>query len=318
VGVSAQTGGDPRVTAIVPSWNGREMLDLILPTLVGSKVLVVDNGSTDGSVEHVRERYPWVELLALPANVGFAPAVNAGIAAAGDVEYVALLNNDMTVEPGCLDALVAALDAHPEAGSATAKMLMLREPGVVDGAGDTLTWFGGPWRRGHGTPDDGRWDEPGEVLSACGGAALYRRTVLDAIGPFDDTFFAYLEDVDWGVRAQLQGWRCRYVPSAVVHHLGGATSKRMGQLEAYLVHRNLIALVLKTFPARRLALLAPVLVAYQAWLLVAGVRAGRGRTILRAWRDAARRLPSTLRARRAIQSARTSDLRGALTWRPRS
>jgi len=315
--VSAQTGGGPRVTAIVPSWNGREMLDLILPTLADANVLVVDNGSTDGSVEHVRATYPGVDVLALPENVGFAPAVNAGIAAA-DTEFVALLNNDMTVEPGCLDELVRALDEHPGAGSSTAKMLMLREPGVVDGAGDTLTWFGGPWRRGHGTPDDGRWDEPGEVLSACGGAALYRRTALEAVGPFDDAFFAYLEDVDWGVRAQLQGWTCRYVPSAVVNHLGGATSKRMGQLEAYLVHRNLIALVLKTFPPRRLLLCAPALLAYQAWLLVQGVRAGRGRTILRAWRDAARRLPSTLRARRVVQSRRTSDLRGALTWRPSS
>src|SRR5204862_350597 len=85
-----------------------------------------------------------------------------------------------------------------------------RAPGVLDGAGDSLTWFGGAWRIGHGEPDDGRFDSPRFVLSACGGAALYRRTALEEVGRFDASFFAYLEDMDWGVRAQLLGWRCRY------------------------------------------------------------------------------------------------------------
>src|SRR3954471_1852314 len=180
-------GGRARVTAVVPSWNGREMLDLVLPSLaaqtLGTRVLVVDNGSTDGSAAHVRGRYPGVEVLELPENVGFAAAVNRGIAAAG-TEYVALFNNDMRIDPRCVAELVAALDAEPRAGSATAKMLMLREPGRLDGAGDELTWFGGAWRRAHGAPDDGRWDTPEPVLSACGGAALYRRSALDAVGPF--------------------------------------------------------------------------------------------------------------------------------------
>jgi GT2 family glycosyltransferase len=305
------------VTVVIPSWNGREMLDLVLPTLAAQtlqplRLLVVDNGSGDGSAEHVRERYPDAEVLALAENVGFAAAVNAGIAAA-DTEYVALFNNDMEIDPGCVEALVAALDADPSAGSATAKMLMLREPGTLDGAGDELTWWGGAWRRAHGAPDDGRWDRPGPVLSACGGAALYRRAALEAVGPFDPSFFAYLEDVDWGVRAQLQGWSCVYAPAAVVHHLGAATSSRVGDLQAYLVQRNLVTLVLKDFPAARLAVAAPALLAFQAWRLV---RADRRAPLLRGWRDALRRLPATLRARRAVQATRVSSLRGAVTWWP--
>src|SRR4051794_2391611 len=193
-----------RVTVVVPSWNGREMLDLVLPTLAAQtlgplRVLVVDNGSADGSAAHVRDRHPAVEVLELAENVGFAAAVNAGIAAA-DTEYVALFNNDMEIDPGCVAELVAALDAHPEAGSATAKMLMLREPGRLDGAGDELTWWGGAWRRAHGAPDDGRWDRPGPVLSACGGAALYRRRGPHAGGPVPPPFFPLLGGLGWGRR----------------------------------------------------------------------------------------------------------------------
>jgi len=285
-----------RVTAVVPSWNGRELLDMVLPDLLVQtepvRVLVVDNGSADGSVEHVRSRYPVVELLALERNVGFAAAVNAGMEAA-ETEFVALFNNDMELERDCVAELVAALDADPRVGSATAKMQMLREPGVLDGAGDSLTWFGGAWRIGHGEPDDGRYDEARPVLSACGGAALYRASALRDVGLFDPTFFAYLEDVDWGVRAQLAGWSCRYVPTAVIRHLGGATSKRVSDLETYLVHRNNVALVVRSLPLWTW----PFAAAFQLWTFA---RSPRKAAIARGWRHAARRLPRTLRSRRDV------------------
>jgi len=285
-----------RVTAVVPSWNGRELLDMALPDLLAQtepvRVLVVDNGSEDGSIEHLRSRYPVVDVIALARNVGFAAAVNAGMEAA-ETEFVALFNNDMEIERDCVAELVAALDADPRAGSATAKMVMLREPGVLDGAGDSLTWFGGAWRNGHGEPDDGRYDTPRAVLSACGGAALYRRAVLDDVGLFDPTFFAYLEDVDWGVRAQLAGWSCRYVPTAVVRHLGGATSRRVSDLETYLVHRNNVALVVRNLPLWTW----PFAAAFQVWTFA---RSSQRAAIVRGWRHAARRLPRTLASRRTV------------------
>lgn len=285
-----------RVTAVVPSWNGRELLDMVLPDLLAqtepTRVLVVDNGSEDGSVAWIRERYPVVDVLALERNAGFAAAVNAGMEAA-ETEFVALFNNDMEVEPDCVAELVAALDADPRAGSATAKMRMLREPGILDGAGDSLTWFGGSWRIGHGEPDDGRFDTPRPVLSACGGAALYRRETLADVGLFDPTFFAYLEDVDWGVRAQLGGWSCVYVPTAVIRHLGGATSRRVSDLETYLIHRNNVALIVKNLPLWTW----PFAAAFQVWTLA---RSPQRPAIVRGWRHAARRLPRSLAARRGI------------------
>lgn len=293
-----------RATVVIPTWNGRELLAAALASLREQRfrdfeVVVVDNGSTDGTPEHVRAAHPEVELVVLAENRGFAGAVNAGIGHARG-EFVALLNNDMELDPGWLAELVAALDAHPHAGSAASKLRMLREPGVLDGAGDVVTWYGATWRRGHGEPDRGQYDEPGVIASPCAGAALYRRRALEDVGSFDERFFAYLEDADWGLRAQLAGWPCRWVPTAVAYHLGGATSRRMGDLETELIARNTLALVLKSFPAGRLVLWAPLIVAYQAWVLGQAVGRGSWRAVLRGWSAALSGLPATLRARAEV------------------
>jgi GT2 family glycosyltransferase len=294
-----------RVTVVIPTWNGRELLDAALRSLGEQRfrdftVVVVDNGSTDGTAEHVRTSHPGVVLVALAENHGFAGAVNAGIGRArGD--YVALLNNDMELDPGWLEELVAALDADARAGSAASKLRMLREPGVLDGAGDLVTWYGATWRRGHGEPDRGQYDEPGVVASPCAGAALYRRRALEEVGSFDERFFAYLEDADWGLRAQLAGRPCLWVPSAVAYHLGGATSRRMGDLETELIARNTLALVLKSFPLGRLITWAPLIAGYQAWVLAQAVRRGSWRAVLRGWSAAGRGLPGTLRARAELR-----------------
>jgi hypothetical protein len=301
-----------RVTVVIPTWNGRELLDGALSSLEAQRfrdfaVVVVDNGSTDGTAAWLAEHRPAVEVVALPENRGFAGAVNAGIGRARG-EYVALLNNDMEPAPDWLGELVAALDAAPNAGSAASKLRMMREPGVLDGAGDLVTWYGATWRRGHGEPDRGQYDAPGEIAGPCAGAALYRRAALEEVGSFDERFFAYLEDADWALRAQLAGWRCLWVPSAVALHLGGATSRRMGDLETELIARNTLALVLKSFPAARLAAWAPAILGYQGWVLAQAARRGAWRAVLRGWAAALRGLPATLRARREVRR-RTRDAR---------
>ncbi|MEA2320011.1 MAG: hypothetical protein QOD44_4200, partial [Solirubrobacteraceae bacterium] len=294
-----------RVTVIIPTWNGCQLVDAALASLAEQRfgdftVIVVDNGSTDGTAGHVRSSHPDVELVALTENRGFAGAVNIGIGRA-EGEYVALLNNDMELDPDWLGELVAALDAEPRAGSAASKLRMLREPGRLDGAGDIVTWYGATWRRGHGEPDRGQYDEPGVVASPCAGAALYRRRALEEVGGFDERFFAYLEDADGGLRAQLAGWPCLWVPAAVAYHLGGATSRRMGDLETELIARNTLALVLKSFPAARLLAWAPLILAYQGWVLAQAMRGGRWQAVLRGWSAAARGLPGTLRARAEVR-----------------
>jgi len=310
-----------RATVVIPTWNGRELLARALASLRDQRfrdfdVVVVDNGSTDGTPEWVRAEHPEAELVVLGGNRGFAAAVNAGIGQARG-EFVALLNNDMELDPGWLAELVAALDTHPAAGSAASKLRMLREPGLLDGAGDVVTWYGATWRRGHGEPDRGQYDEPGVIASPCAGAALYRRQALEEVGGFDERFFAYLEDADWGLRAQLAGWPCRWVPTAVAYHLGGATSRHMGDLETELIARNTLALVLKSFPAGRIALWSPLIAGYQAWVLGHALGRGSWRAVLRGWSAAMRGLPATLRTRAEVRR-RTQEPRalgGVVTGR---
>jgi hypothetical protein len=297
-----------RATVIIPNWNGREMLEVVLPSLAAQDygdfgVLVVDNGSTDDSVAYLSGRWPDVGILELPENLGFAPAVNRAIRGS-EGELVALLNNDMEVEPGWLAALVSELDRHPEAGSATSKLLDFTNRDVLDGTGDMLAWTGNANRRGQGDRDAGAYDDQRDVFSPCAGAALYRRAAFEDVGLFDEDFFAYVEDVDWGFRAQLRGWRCRYVPESVAYHVGAATTRRTTDLEVYLNRRNQIALVVKNFPASAFLRYGWLVAAEQFHALWLAWRTKTVRRQLRAWRDAARQLPRTLAKRREVQRRR--------------
>jgi hypothetical protein len=184
------------VSVVIPTWNGRALLDVALAslerqTLAADEVIVVDNGSSDGTVEHVRSRWPSVTLVALPTNTGFAAAANRGIDRASG-EVVALINNDIELHPDFLRELVGALEVDPGVASAAAKMLRFDDRAVIDAAGDTLRWSGIALQRGQGEADHGQYDAPGRVFSACAGAAAYRRSAFEEVGSFDEAFFAYL------------------------------------------------------------------------------------------------------------------------------
>ena len=302
----------PTVTAIVPSWNGRELLDVVVPSLERQtfddlEIVVVDNGSTDGTAAHVREHWPHVKLIELGENAGFAAAVNRA-ARESDAEFVAVLNNDLELEPDWLAEMVVALRAHPDAASATGKMLDYERRTVIDDAGDQTSWYGASVPRGRGEEDRGQYDEPEPIFSACAGAALYRAAAFRELGGFDERFFAYAEDVDLGFRAQLAGYTCRYVPAARSYHMGQATSDRVPLLSRYLFWRNTLLLVAKNWPAAAFARHGHRLALLVAKNLVASIRGGWFPALARGTLDAFKRMPDALRARREIQRRRRVGL----------
>jgi GT2 family glycosyltransferase len=300
----------PSVTLVVPTFNGRELLAATLPSIVaqGAGVLVVDDGSADGTVAWLREAWPEVRVLDLGENVGIAAAFNRGIAATS-TEYVALVNNDVELAPGWIAPLLAALAEHPAAASATGKLLRYHDRDRLDAAGDVLLRSAAVINRGAGELDRGQYDHAEAVFGACAGAALYRRSALDAVGPFDEMYFAYLEDVDWSMRAQLAGFAARYVPVAVGFHMGGATTRRKPGVYGRLQRRNQLLVVAKTFPAGTLARHGWRIAATQVVSLAASAREGVLREHLGAWGEAARMLPAALRSRRALQRERRVPVR---------
>jgi GT2 family glycosyltransferase len=191
-------------------------------TLRDREVIVVDNGSDDGSVSWLREMYPSVRVIENAQNRGFAAPVNQGIEAS-DSLYVAVLNNDTEPCPGWLAALVAAIESDDQVGMCASKMMFADRPTVINSTGISVDRVAIAWDRRGGEAEDGREVEPVEVFGACAGAALYRREMLQEIGLFDEDFFAYLEDVDLAWRARRLGWRCLYVPTARVLHRHSAT-----------------------------------------------------------------------------------------------
>jgi GT2 family glycosyltransferase len=303
----------PRVSAVVLNYDGRHHLEKLLPSLASQThpdldVAIVDNGSRDDSVSWLRANWPEVEIVALQANVGVTPALNMCVQAARE-DLVLLLNNDIELDPDCVAELVVALQRYPGSAVAAPKLLDLNRRDVIDGAGDTYTWAGQANRRGHGMPDRGQFDSPAEVFGACGGAALYRRSAIAEIGRFDERFFAMYEDVDWSFRAQLRGWACSYVPTAVAYHAGSATVGALSDFSLYHNWRNSLWVVVKNYPASALVRHAPELVWGQLLTLAIAIRRGWVLTLLRAWRDALKGMSAVLGDRREVQRRRTRTAR---------
>jgi GT2 family glycosyltransferase len=299
----------PLASVIIPNWNGAHHLPVCLDALRAQtwphvEVLLLDNGSTDGSQALVAERYPEVRLLALDRNLGLTGANNIGFRTAQG-EILISLNNDTEAEPRFVEALVMALVEHPEAGMAAAKMLLFDRRDSLHSAGDGYGVDGIPFNRGVWQRDEGQFDEPGWIFGGCGGAVAYRRAMLDQVGSYDESFFMYCEDVDVNWRAQLAGWRCWYTPAAVVYHKLSATGG--GSIASYYTGRNTLWVIAKNYPGALLR---------KYWVRILHAQWGIARDALRAWRGAASRArlrgqiagllgwPRMLKKRRAIQTAR--------------
>ncbi len=296
-----------QTTVVIVNWNGKACIAQCLKSLQRQTIqnfvtTVVDNGSTDGSLDVVRQQFPEVVIIALENNLGFAAANNVAIQSAR-TDYIALLNNDAIAHPQWLERLVDTLDAYPQAGLAASRMLYAHDCSIIDRAGDSYTTAGAGSLRGRGQPADA-YARPEWIFGACAGAALYRMSMLRDIGLFDEDFFLLYEDVDLSFRAQLKGYKCRYVPEAIVYHMASQSIGYDSQTSVYYGHRNLEWVYFQNMP---FSLIARTILGHMAYNVAAFMYfavKGYAKTFLRAKRNSFDRLNAVTKSRRKIQNER--------------
>ena len=312
----------PRVSVIVLNYNGINLIAACLESLrtqsyCDFEVVVVDNASTDGSLELVRKEFSEARIIALEKNLGFCVANNLAITAT-ESEYVALLNNDTEVDPGWLRALVETLDSDPAAGFCASRMIRISDRKSLDSAGDIFYSHGVAAKRGEGLPADS-FSAADYVFGACAGAAVYRRALFDSIGLLDAEFGSMDEDVDLSFRAQLSLFKCRYVPAAIVYHHVGASFNRVPGWRILLARRNIVTLLLKNMPGdilrrRSAQIFGYILAGDVKWILK-----GYGAAVVTARWENMRSLRRVMLQRREIQMNRkisSRDLEGLFTPSP--
>jgi GT2 family glycosyltransferase len=292
------------ITIVIINWNGSKYLVdclkcLEIQTLPKFSVILVDNGSSDNSIQLVRENFNNVKIIALENNLGFAGGNNIALKKI-ETKYIALLNNDAMPHSDWLANIVDALENHPEAGFAASKMLFYHKPDQIDRAGDVFTTAGTALLRGRGKNADA-YCQKEYVFGACAGAALYRTEMLRDIGLFDEDFFLLYEDVDISFRAQLRGYKCIYVPEAVVYHVGSGSIGDDTPTSVYYSHRNLEWVYIKNMPDGLIKkTIVPHLI-YDLAALFFFTAKGRGGNYLKAKRDAFKGIRKALHKRRKIQ-----------------
>jgi GT2 family glycosyltransferase len=309
----------PLVSVIIVNYNGLHLLKECLDSLreqtfTDFETILVDNASSDGSVEFVEAGYPGVKIVRNRDNLGYGGGNNAGIRASAG-RYLVLLNNDTKVDPRWLEQLVKAAGREGRTGMCASKILNYYEPDVIDNTGLLMYRDGIARGRGRLERDAGQYDAEEEVFFPSGCAGLYKREMLDEIGLLDEDFFLYVEDVDIGLRGRIAGWRCIYAPGAVVYHKYSATTEPYSPLKAYLVERNRIWVVLKCFPAGMI-LTSPFYTLLRYFFQGYGALTGKGASgrltkshsvfaaiaiLARAYLSALRSLGETMKKRRWIR-----------------
>lgn len=298
----------PLISVIILNWNGKQFLEpcldsLAVQTCQDFETILVDNGSSDGSIEFIRERYPGVKLVVLPENVGFATGNNRGFDVSSG-EFIVTLNNDTRVDPAFLAKLVAPVQANAGVGMVAAKMVNYYITDEIDSVGLAVAVNGLGYNVGVAQKDQGQFAQEAEVFGPCGGAALYRREMLAAVGFFDDDFFAYYEDFDLAWRCRLAGWKAMAAPEAVVYHVHSATSGEGSPLKVYLTHRNKWFVIVKNWPTSLLLRFLPGILFYDFAALLLAMLRGRGYVALQARIALLRNLPKLHSKRQQLRAMR--------------
>lgn len=327
VDVSSETGLEgghiedsdaPLVSIIIVNYNGIRFLKPCLDSLIAQsyrpiEIILVDNGSSDGSVKFVKENYPAVRVIENQENYGFAKANNIGIRVARGT-LIATLNNDTKVMPGWVEALVKAVTSGERIGMCASKMLFMNKPGIIDSTGVCFSRSGACWDRGMFERDDGQYGKMEEVFGPCAGAAIYKKEMLDEVGLFDEDFYAYMEDADLAFRGRLAGWTCLYVPAAVVYHVHGGSFGYDTPNTIYYGNRNIIWNVVKNYPMTMLITSLPFVICRNMAVIPYYAIRGYGIPILRSKIDAIKGVPRMF-ARRTQDRGREQKIYGFInTW----
>ena len=298
----------PLVSVIIVTWNSKRYISRCLDALSvqthqGFEIVIIDNGSTDGGVLQLQEKYPDLKLTInkLESNLGFAPANNIGARLARG-KWLALLNVDAFPEPDWLERFLEVAEMYPHAFF-TSRQIQAGDPNYLDGEGDNYHVSGYAWRKNYGRPLY-PVQQLEDVFSACGAAALYPRQEFLNSGGFDEDYFSYHEDVDLGFRLRLRGLTCMLVPQAIVHHVGSGSTGKRSDFSVYYGHRNLVWTYFKDMPSVLFWLYLPLHIFVNFFFLIYFTLKGQGHTIWRAKWDALRGLPMILKKRREVQLQR--------------
>jgi GT2 family glycosyltransferase len=322
-----------KISVIIPNWNGLTYLGTCIEALkrqtyADFEVIVVDNGSTDASVPFLKTKYSsFVQLIELPKNTGFDYATNIGIAQAQG-KFIATLNNDTEADPRWLEELIKGMDFQEQVGMCASKILFFNQRHIIDKVGHVFYPDGQNRGRGCMEKDRGQYNKIEEVFFPDACAALYRMEMLKEVGLFDEDFFAYGDDAELGFRARLFGWKCIYIPTAIVYHIHSGTTNPYAPEKVFLVERNRLWLALKLLPWP-LLVLNPYYTAIRYFWHIYSALFGVGsvgrfveqystpgiiKTLFKAYISAARGLGNILHKRREIQKKKKVPNREVYQW----
>jgi GT2 family glycosyltransferase len=299
----------PKIAVIIVSWNSGPVLSKCLSSLQRQtfqefRTIVIHNGEFDDTLVRAQAELKSAEIICLGDNRGFAAGNNMAAQLVKNYDWIALLNPDAFPEPEWLGNLLKATIEHPEYSFFGSRLVVANDQKLLDGVGDAYHTSGLVWRRGHGSTAISTYVESEEIFSPCAAAALYRTDAFLEVGGFDEDFFCYVEDVDLSFRMRLVGYRCLYVPDAVVAHVGSASTGRHSDFSVYHGHRNIVWTYLKNMPFPLFWIYLPQHLILNVITIIWFAMLGQGRVILSAKIDAAKGIPAMLRKRKTIQCNR--------------